>query len=179
MKSVLVLYHSNSGHTARIARRIWETVIAEGNQADLMCVMEADREGIDWNKYDLVIVGAPVFYGKFSRQLVAFVNRFKSVLDAKATSFFSVSVVARTPAKCTPEGNVYTRKFLQGNPWKPKDAHCFAGKVDYQNWGWLDTKMIQMIMKMTKGPTEPTAIIDYTDWKDVEDYARHCLTLEA
>lgn len=89
MKSVLVLYHSNSGHTARIARRIWETVIAEGNQADLMCVMEADREGIDWNKYDLVIVGAPVFYGKFSRQLVAFVNRFKSVLDAKATSFFS------------------------------------------------------------------------------------------
>ena len=93
MKSVLVLYHSNSGHTARIARRIWETVIAEGNQADLMCVMEADREGLDWNKYDLVIVGAPVFYGKFSRQLVAFVNRYKSVLDAKATSFFSVSVV--------------------------------------------------------------------------------------
>ena len=24
-----------------------------------------------------------------------------------------------------------------------------------------------------------SAIIDYTDWKDVEDYARHCLTLEA
>ena len=29
MKSVLVLYHSRSGHTARVARRIWETVIAE------------------------------------------------------------------------------------------------------------------------------------------------------
>lgn len=179
MKSVLVLYHSNYGHTARIARRIWETVIAEGNQADLMCVMEADREGLDWNKYDLVIIGAPVFYGKFERQLVAFVNRYKAILDAKATSFFSVSVVARTPAKATPEGNLYTRKFLQNNPWKPKDAHCFAGKVDYPNWRWFDTKAIQMIMKMTKGPTEPTAIIDYTDWEDVENYARHCLTLQA
>ena len=58
MKTVLVLYQSRSGHTARIARRIWETVIAEGNQADLMDVVEADREGLDWNKYDLVIAGA-------------------------------------------------------------------------------------------------------------------------
>ena len=41
MKSVLVLYHSNSGHTARIARRIWETVIAEGNQADLTHIRSA------------------------------------------------------------------------------------------------------------------------------------------
>lgn len=179
MKSVLVLYFSRGGHTARIARRVWETIIAEGNQADLMSVMEADREGLDWNKYDTVIVGCPVIYGKFDRQMVAFVNRNKTILDAKATSFFSVSVVARTPAKCTPEGNLYTRKFLEGNPWKPKDAHCFAGKVDYPNWSWFETKAIQMIMKMTKGPTEPTAIIDYTDWADVTEYAKHCLTLQA
>ena len=112
-------------------------------------------------------------------EFVAFVNKYKAVLDCKANSFFCVSVVARTPAKATPEGNVYCRKFLANNPWKPKDAHCFAGKVDYPNWSWIDTKLIQMIMKMTKGPTEPTAVIDYTDWNDVEEYARHCLTLEA
>ena len=123
MKTVLVLYQSRSGHTARIARRIWETVIAEGNQADLMDVVEADREGLDWNKYDLVIAGAPVLYGHFRREFVAFVNKYKAVLDCKANSFFCVSVVARTPAKATPEGNVYCRKFLANNPWKPKDAH--------------------------------------------------------
>ena len=179
MKSVLVLYYSHGGHTARIARRIWETIIAEGHKADLMGIVEADREGVDWNKYDTVIIGCAVIYGKMNRELVAFVNRFKAVLDAKATSFFSVSLIARAEAKCTPEGNLYTRKFLENNPWKPKDAHCFAGKVDYPNWGWLDTKAIQMIMKMTKGPTEPTAIIDYTNWDDVPEYARHCLTLQA
>ena len=179
MKSVLVLYYSHGGHTARIARRIWETVIAEGNQADLMTVLEADREGLDWNKYDLVIAGAPVIYGKFHKSFRAFVNKYKSVLDAKANSFFSVSVVARTPAKCTIEGNVYTRKFLETNPSKPKDAHCIAGKVDYPNWNWYETMAIQMIMKMTKGPTDPTAIVDYTNWDDVKEYARHCLTLNA
>lgn len=90
-----------------------------------------------------------------------------------------MTVIARNPAKATPEGNVYCRKFLENNPWHPKDVKCFAGKVDYPNWSWIDAKLIQMIMKMTKGPTEMTAVIDYTDWEAVEDYARHCLTLEA
>ena len=42
MKSVLVLYYSHGGHTARIARRIWETIIAEGHKADLM----GDRKSV-------------------------------------------------------------------------------------------------------------------------------------
>ena len=86
-------------------------------------------------------------------------------------------MVARTPIKATPEGNRYMQKFLQNSPWKPRDVKCIAGKVDYPNWGWLDAKMIQLIMKMTKGPTSMDAVIDYTDWEDVKSYARHCLTL--
>lgn len=178
MKTVLIVYDSRSGHTARIARCIRDTIIADGHQADMFHVIEADREGIDWNKYDLVIAGAPVLYGKFRHSFLSFVNKWKAVLDDKPNSFFNVSVVARTPAKATPEGNVYAKKFLANNPWQPKDVKCFAGKVDYPNWTWLDAKLIQMIMKMTKGPTEPTAVIDYTDWDAVKEYALHCLTIE-
>lgn len=177
MKSVLVLYYSRSGHTARVARRIWETLVAEGNQADMMDVIEADREGVQWDKYDLYIVGCPVLYGTYPKPFYEFVGKHKDMLNAKPHSFFNVSVVARTPIKATPEGNRYMQKFLQKSPWVPRDVKCIAGKVDYPNWGWLDTKMIQMIMKVTKGPTDPTAVIDYTDWEDVKTYARHCLTL--
>jgi menaquinone-dependent protoporphyrinogen oxidase len=34
-----------------------------------------------------------------------------------------------------------------------------------------------MIMKMTKGPTDPKTVIDYTDWEDVRAYGRHLLSL--
>jgi len=34
-----------------------------------------------------------------------------------------------------------------------------------------------LIMKITKGPTDPKAVIDYTDWEDVKVYADHLLTL--
>ena len=97
MKSVLVVYFSRGGHTARVARRIWETVIAEGNQADMMSMTEADREGVQWDKYDLVIVGAPVLYGTYTKTVMHFVTKYKDQLNAKPYSFFNVSVVARTP----------------------------------------------------------------------------------
>jgi menaquinone-dependent protoporphyrinogen oxidase len=69
------------------------------------------------------------------------------------------------------------QKFLQLSPWKPKDLKVIAGKVNYPAWPWYDVIMIQLIMKMTKGPTDRRAVIDYTDWADVEAYGRHVLEL--
>jgi menaquinone-dependent protoporphyrinogen oxidase len=63
VKSVLVLYCSERGHTARIARRICESVVAAGGRAETMDVTEAVHDGVDWGRYDVVVLGAPVIYG--------------------------------------------------------------------------------------------------------------------
>ena len=52
------------------------------------------------------------------------------------------------------------------------------GKVDYPNWNWYDTLMIQIIMKITNGPTNPNTVVDYTNYEDLKNYARHCLNLD-
>nr|MCU0936599.1 protoporphyrinogen oxidase [Gammaproteobacteria bacterium] len=44
-------------------------------------------------------------------------------------------------------------------------------------WSWYEVLMIQMIMKMTHGPTDRTSVIDYTNWDEVRAYGRHLLTL--
>jgi menaquinone-dependent protoporphyrinogen oxidase len=85
--------------------------------------------------------------------------------------------VARTPAKATVSGNRYLQKFLELSAWRPKDLKVIAGKVDYPSWPWYERVMIQMIMKMTGGPTDPRAVIDYTDWNDVRAYGEHLLEL--
>ena len=41
----------------------------------------------------------------------------------------------------------------------------------------MDRFMIRLIMKMTHGPTDTTAVIDYTNWDDVRAYGAHLLTL--
>ena len=33
--------------------------------------------------------------------------------------------------------------------------------------------MIQLIMWMTKGPTDPEAVIDFTDWNQVDEFGLH------
>lgn len=177
MRSVLVLYCSLRGHTARVARRICESVTAAGGRAEMMEVKEAAHEGVDWNRYDVVVVGAPVIYGTYDAEFLRFVSDHKAQLDAKPNSFFNLSVVARTPAKATVEGNRYMQKFLRISAWKPKDRKVIAGKVDYPAWRWFDVVMIQMIMKMTHGPTDRRTVIDYTNWNDVEAYGRHVLEL--
>ncbi|HUG99330.1 MAG TPA: menaquinone-dependent protoporphyrinogen IX dehydrogenase [Gammaproteobacteria bacterium] len=177
MTSVLVLYMSKGGHTARIARRICASIAAAGSRGDMMDITEAGHEGVDWARYDVLVLGAPVYYGTCDKSVFEFITANKSIFESAPNSFFNVSVVARTPEKATVEGNRYMQKFLELSPWKPGDLKVIAGKVDYPSWGWLDTLMIQMIMKFTKGPTDRTAVIDYTDWDDVDAYGRHLLTL--
>jgi menaquinone-dependent protoporphyrinogen oxidase len=177
VKSVLILYMSRGGHTARIARRICESVAAAGGRAEMMDINEAIHEGVDWGRYDVVVLGAPVLYGTYHKSVFRFIEAHRDALASKPNSFFNVSVVARTPEKATVEGNRYLQKFLELSPWRPKDLKVIAGKVDYPSWPWYDTIAIQMIMKMTKGPTDRRAVIDYTNWDDVRAYGEHLLTL--
>jgi menaquinone-dependent protoporphyrinogen oxidase len=177
MKSVLVLYWSLRGHTARVSRRICDSIVAAGGRAEMMDLKEAIHEGVDWDRYDVVVLGAPVIYGVYDKAILEFVKAQRAQLDAKPNSFFNVSVVARTPAKATVEGNRYMQKFLQVSAWKPRDLKVIAGKVDYPSWRWYDVVMIQLIMKMTHGPTDRRTVIDYTDWDDVDAYGRHVLAL--
>jgi menaquinone-dependent protoporphyrinogen oxidase len=175
--SVLILYMSRGGHTARIARRLCAGIVESGGRAEMMDLLEADKEGVDWQAYDVVALGAPVLYGTYDRSVFDFIARYRPHLEAKPNSFFNVSVVARTPEKATVAGNRYMQKFLELSPWRPRDLKVIAGKVDYPSWPWHEQLMIQMIMKITHGPTDRTAVIDYTDWNDVAAYARHLATL--
>ena len=118
-----------------------------------------------------------MLYGSYDKSVFAFVDQYQQQLEAKPNSFFSVNVVARNPEKRIPENNKYLQKFIELSAWKPKDVKVIAGKVDYPSWRWYDRWMIQLIMKMTDGPTDPKAVIDYTDWQDVNVYAEHLTEL--
>ncbi len=173
MKSILVLYFSRGGHTAKISRCIAERLQQLGRECDSMDLAAAEAENIDWQKYDAVVLGACVLYGTYDKSVFAFCSKHQQVLTEKGLSFFSVNVVARKPEKRIPENNKYLQKFIALSDWKPKDVKIIAGKVDYPSWGWLDSFMIRLIMKMTGGPTDPKTVIDYTDWEDVKRYAEY------
>jgi len=78
--------------------------------------------------------------------------------------------VARKPGKDVPEGNPYLRKFLRTIAWRPQRLAVFAGRIDYPSLGFADRTIIRFIMWMTRGPTDPTGVFEFTDWARVDAF---------
>lgn len=169
MARILIAYSTTDGHTARICQRLGELLAAQGNAisvAPLATVEERDLAACD-----KIVVGASIRYGRHSQALVDFIGRNAQLLNRKPSAFFSVSVVARKPEKNQPHTNPYVRKLLGRIAWRPREVGVFAGKLDYPRYGFVDRNIIRFIMLLTGGPTDPTAVVEFTDWRAVEAFA--------
>jgi len=170
MADFFLIYSTVDGHTLKICKRLQQVIEQQGHRVTLASVDDAME--MDMAPFDKVILGASIRYGRHNRLVHEFIERNGPELSAKPSAFFSVNLVARKAEKNRPETNPYLQKFLRKISWDPKELAVFAGKVDYPRYGLLDRQMIRLIMWMTRGPTDPTAVIDFTDWDQVETFGR-------
>jgi len=170
MSRILLVYSTTDGHTRRISERIRQVVEQAGHALTLRSVTEPAPA--DLELFDKIVLGASIRYGKHAPAVYDFVARHHDVLVSRPNAFFSVNVVARKPEKRAPESNPYLQKFLARIRWRPDQLAVFAGKIDYPKYRYIDRQLIRLIMLMTKGPTDPTTVIEYTNWDDVEAFAR-------
>ena len=123
-------------------------------------------------KYEKIIIGASIRYGRHNPKVYKFIQNNKNILDRKKSAFFSVNVVARKPEKNTPDTNPYIRKFLKKSNWHPKKLGVFAGKIDYPKLGFINKNVIRFIMFITSGPTNINNTYEFTDWQRVKKFIR-------
>ena len=170
MMRTLILYSSTDGHTIKICQFLQKIIEQQGDETTLISV--ENESGIGLQDFHRVIIGASIRYGKHSPLIVDFINNNKRMLDILPNAFFSVNLVARKPEKRDPETNPYLKTFLKQISWKPMELAVFAGKLDYPKYNFRDRLMIRLIMWMTGGPTERNAVVEFTDWKQVEAFGR-------
>lgn len=167
--TALLLYSSRDGHTQRIIQRMAQLLSEQ-----LVCEV-ADLHQLatpDWDRYQRIMLGASIRYGHFHPLLWRFVQQQAEPLNQRPSAFFCVNLVARKPEKRTASSNPYLRKFLQRSPWQPTLCSAFAGALCYPRYRWFDRLLIQLIMSLTQGETDPTQEIDYTDWQQVATFAQ-------
>ena len=168
MARILIVYSTTDGHTREICDRLRRVIEQQAHQVTLVPVAEvADA---DLEPCDKIVVGASIRYGKHRPEVVEFIERNAQVLNRKPSAFFSVSVVARKPAKNQPYTNPYVRKLLRRIAWRPREVGVFAGKIDYPRYSVVDRLVIRFIMWITNGPTDPSAVVEFTDWRQVEAF---------
>ena len=170
MHQNLIIYSSTDGQTIKICERIMSII----GDCKIVSIDEAKNENL--SKYEKVIVGASIRYGKHKPELYEYISEnCEHLIDINA-SFFSVNVVARKPEKNTPLTNPYVQKFLSISQWHPSLIGVFAGKIDYPRYGVLDKFMIRLIMWITKGPTDTKNVYEFTNWDDVDSFAKKIST---
>ena len=168
MSKILVAYSTTDGHTRTICERLQQVMAQQGNAVTVVPLAQADE--LDLESFDKIVIGASIRYGKHQPMVKQFIDRRQALLERKANAFFTVNIVARKPEKNRPDTNPYLIKFLRTLSWQPQLLGVFAGKLDYPRYRFMDRFMIRLIMFLTNGPTDPKAVIEFTDWQQVEAF---------
>ncbi|MFU2489747.1 menaquinone-dependent protoporphyrinogen IX dehydrogenase [Thauera sp. WH-1] len=170
---LLIVYSTIDGHTLEICERIAQLAREAGHEAELAEVEHVPVERLE--ACDRIVIGASIRYGRHRPAVSTFIDRHQAALEARPNAFFSVNAVGRKPHKRQPDTNPYVRKFLRQIRWKPQQVEVFGGKVDYPRYGFFERHMIRLIMWITGGPTDPRSVTDFTDWAQVEAFARRVM----
>jgi len=170
-KTMQLYFASRDGQARKIAARIAERLAARGIAANPSDLATAQPSPAELAQASMVVAVLAVRYGRHLPEAAKFVETFRSLHRPPPLAIASVNLTARKPGKDTAEGSVYLRKLIARNGLKPALATAFAGKLDYPRYDFFDKHIIRFIMLLTGGPTDPTAVVEYTDWAKVDAFA--------
>jgi menaquinone-dependent protoporphyrinogen oxidase len=168
MSKILILYSTIDGHTLKICKRLQQVVEQAEHQVTLAPIK--DWPDIDIEPFAKIVIGASIRYGRHRPCVAEFMRANRRIVESKPNAFFSVNIVARKPNKNTPQTNPYVRKFIRQISWRPRQLAVFAGMLDYPRYGFWDRQIIRFIMLLTRGPTDPSTVVEFTDWMQVEAF---------
>lgn len=174
MANTLFLYSSVYGLSRRICERIAARLQAQGETTQVAALTDTT---VDPSAFDAIVIGASIKHGKHHPSVLPFLRQHQAMLASKPSALFSVNLVARKPAKNTPQTNPYMKALLAQSPWQPRLLGVFAGELDYSRYGPVDKQMMRFVMWINRGPTDPRTKITFTNWDEVDRYAGQVLEL--
>ena len=171
MTSVLILYGTTEGQTAKIAKHIGETLQTEGHSVITQDGSKLPRD-FSLEPFDAIIIGASVHYGGYQKYVKQLIQKNLDVLRRKPTAFFSVSGAAASPREQDHrETEKLVDKFIEETSWRPAKTEIFGGAILYTQYSFFKRLMMKVILKSAGGPTDISRDHELTDWNAVTQFA--------
>lgn len=171
---MLVAFHTSEGQTAKIAEHIGDILELEGADVDVVEASQAPAP----DGYDGVVLGDSIHGGQHSRALIDYLRQHATSLAARPTALFQVSLtsVERDPEHLA-QAEALVRALEEETGFEPDHVGMFAGALAYTKYGWLKRRILQSIADKEGGATDTSVDHEYTDWAEVEHFARRAYQL--
>jgi menaquinone-dependent protoporphyrinogen oxidase len=139
VKHILVCYATRYGSTGDIARIIGKELEESGFHVTVSPISDVKDPG----RYDVVVIGSPLYMGKWLAEARDFVSRFRHPLQERPVAVFSVgySLKDRTieHLKSVEDALDAIRIFIT-----PVSEGYFPGKVDPDRMSPADAAMVKL-----------------------------------
>lgn len=172
MAKILMLYATHYGQTRKISETFAQTLTEQGHDVTVRDVQSP--VALDLRDFNAVVVGAPVYRARFSRQVRKWLRSHSAELAPKPTAFFSVclGVLERDEAAVQAHEQKIVRDLCQEVGWEPTLTRVLPGGLPYTRYGWLTRWMMKRIAAQAGGDTDTRRDYDYTDRAEVQRFAR-------
>lgn len=173
MATLLIVYGTTAGQTAKIAHLMAEIAAEHGVAVDVYDGRELPAS-FSIGEYDGVLVGASVHQrSRYQPCIRAFVKRHRATLERLPSAFFSVCLWAHSRS---PRGqkhvNRYLDRFFRETGWRPRTVASFAGAYAYSRYGFATRLILRAIAWRRGGPTDTSRDHEFTDWQQVRQFAK-------
>lgn len=167
---ILIIYGTSYGQTAKIAMRMQAILIHGGYQVTVVNAAAAAAPPLD--SFDAIVVGSSIIAHGHQKAVERFIRAQIGRLKTIPGAFYSVSASAASQsAGGRAAADRLRDEFLAKMGWEPQLRASIAGAINYTRYNPLLRWYMKRASAKEGGSTDTSRDHEYTDWKQVEQFA--------
>jgi len=177
MKKVLIVFATREGQAEKVARAIAEQLRKPDTEVKIVDAKSDELKSTDLAQFDQIVCGGSLHAGGTEKELVEFIQKNQSKIQSSENAFFLVLLSAATKDKGLREEMLRDarKKLSQQLPFEFNHLEMIAGALLYSKYSWPLKWVMRKIAKKAGEDTDTTRDYEYTDWKQVKDFANRLL----
>ncbi len=159
------------GQTSKIARFLSTRLEAAGITVEAYPIHPGITVSLDPERFDGVIIGCPVYVGKFLPEFTAWAKRVRQETTSMRLAFFSVSLnAADGRPEARQDDDRLLQEFIAETQIRPQFVASIAGTLHYRKYGFFKRLILKKISATAGGPVDTNRDHELTDWIQVAQF---------
>lgn len=170
---VLVAFGTKYGSTVKVADAIATEMRDAGHEVDVVDLRE--RIPVEMDRYDLVVVGSPVFIGNWTKPSQEFLRRNAQALAERKVAMFVCCSDILFEEKVEAARRMYLDDVATSYGLAPMAMGMFGGEVDFNKYGMFTRFLLSKVgarEALEERGMEVSRPYDFHDWGHIRNWAR-------